>query len=204
MARFTKKIEVKYGVETFGQTRKTYDWIVKGFKKWAGEKAKIKANFLFDVGDIYCSAENIEEFISIVFGNEKTFLFTQMTIIVYKGEESIHSIIDSENVRLITNDKGTLEQIVTILTETTLEEKQTATTYIENQYNGNVVNGNDNIVVSSSEKVNINKDTKQEEKTKETRFKKWLTAIGQNLLSNGIWYLLIAIGTAVITYFFTK
>lgn len=205
MASFTKKIEIKYGVETFEQTKNTHDWIEKGFKRWGGAKAEIKSKFLFHVGDIYCSADNRKEFVEIVFGNEKSYSFTEVSIIVYKGDKSIYAIINSSKASIITEDKNILEEIIKILQETTLEEeKQMATTYIENQYNGNVVNGNDNIVVSNSEKVNINKDTKQEEKIKESKFKKWLTAIGQNLLSNGIWYLLIAIGTAVITYFFTK
>lgn len=205
MATFTKKIEIKYGVETFEQTKNTHDWILKSFNKYAKDKSKTTINFLFHIGDIYCSVDSIEEFIQAVVGSESVYSFTSLNINLYNGDETIYISVYLGEVGITTDNKGTLLQITKVLQETTLEEeKQTATTYIENQYNGNVVKGNDNIVVSNSEKVNINKDTKQEEKINESKFKKWLTAIGQNLLSNGIWYLLIAIGTAVITYFFTK
>ena len=46
MARFSKDIELKYGIKTYEETKKTYEWIEKSAKKWGREEANISIKFL--------------------------------------------------------------------------------------------------------------------------------------------------------------
>ena len=98
-----------------------------------------------------------------------------------------------------------LESFLNALEKTSLDvpEEATATHIetqinIENQNNGIVVQGENNTVVTSSSNVSLNTSKK------ESKLKSWLVSIGQNILSNGIWYLLTAALAALITYFSTK
>ena len=55
-----------------------------------------------------------------------------------------------------------------------------------------------NAVVSQSSNVNINTDKK------ESKLKKWVAAVLQNIVSNLLWYLLTAFAAALITYLLAK
>ena len=62
MADFSILIKNKFSVDTFENTKKTYEWIYNSLSEANLVKAKIKSNFLFDVGKITCTCDSFEEF----------------------------------------------------------------------------------------------------------------------------------------------
>lgn len=205
MAKFSKyNIKLKYGVKTFKETKRTYDWIEKAALKWGGENVQIKSEFLFDLGDITCSAEGIKEFIETAYG-ASDYRLTSFNIYFEDGSQRI-SLHYLHNLSIHTESKVELENFLSILEKTDLDEKTETPqiNYIENQTNidnpngGTIIQGNNNVVATNNSKINLNSPRK------ESKFKKWLIAIGQNLLSNWIWYLLTIGITAIIAYFATK
>lgn len=71
----------------------------------------------------------------------------------------------------------------------------TGNAYIEAHESATVVAGKNNIVNSTNAIIN--------EPIKESKIKQWFRPIIQNILSNGIWYILTIIGTFLITKYFT-
>lgn len=108
------------------------------------------------------------------------------------------------NVRISTESKVLLEKIINILQETSLTEVEindpASLTYIGQQNNNIVVNGTGNIVATHQSTVT----SPVKDSEKESRVKQWFRAIMQNLLSNGLWYLLCFGIGAVITLFLSK
>lgn len=202
MASFSKDIELKYGVSTYEETKRTYEWIEKSAKKWGGSNATISIEFQFHLGDIMCTAEGIQEFCEITYGVVGYHLISFRGNISV-GDKRIFLNYLGGKFSVNTNNKVDLEHFFNVLETTKLEEEMPITYIgsqinIENQNNGTIVQGDNNTVVSQSSNVNINTDKK------ESKFKKWITAILQNIVSNWIWYLLTACATVIITYFFTK
>ena len=204
MASFSKDIELKYGVSTYEETKKTYEWIEKSAKKWGGSKATISIKFQFYLGDIMCTAENIQEFCEITYGVAGYHLIS-FGGNVSVGDKRIFLNFLIENLSVDTNNKVDLENFLNILEATTLEEQEELSiTYIEsqinieNQSNETIVQGDNNAVVSQSSNVNINTDKK------ESKLKKWVAAVLQNIVSNLLWYLLTAFAAALITYLLAK
>lgn len=204
MARFSKDIELKYGIKTYEETKKTYEWIEKSAKKWGREEANISINFLFDLGDIRCVATSIQEFIEITYGAQGYKLSSFFGSIDNVDKHiSINFIFGKLSVSA--DSRVDLEDFLNALDKTSVEEQENAQiTYIENQVNvehqnnGTIVQGDNNTVVSKSSNVNLNTEKK------ESKFKKWVIAVSQNIVSNWIWYLLTAGVAALITYFSTK
>lgn len=205
MAKFSKNnIKLKYGVKTFEETKRTYDWIEKAALKWGGENVQIKSEFLFDLGDITCSTEGIKEFIETVYG-ASDYRLTSFDIYIEDGSQRI-SLHYLHSLSIYTGSKVELENFLSILEKSDLDKKTETPqiNYIENQTNidnhngGTIIQGNNNVVATNNSKVNLNGTRK------ESKLKKWLIAIGQNLLSNWIWYLLTIGITALIAYFATK
>ena len=200
MASFSKDIELKYGVSTYEETKKTYEWIEKSAKKWGGKKATISIDFQFYLGDIMCSTDDIKEFCEITYGVAGYHLIA-LRGVVYAGEKRIY-LNYLRNLSVSTDNKVDLESFLKVLQETNFDEKdEFPITYIgsqiniESQNNGTIVHGDNNTVVSQNSNGNLNTDKK------ESKFKKWITAILQNILSNWIWYLLTAGIGALITYY---
>ena len=204
MARFSKNIELKYGIKTYEETKKSYDWIEKSAKKWGGEEANISISFLFDLGDISCVATNIQEFSEITYGAQG-YKLTSFYGSVHKGDNRISINCMFGTLSISADSRVELEEFLNVLNKTSLEDQdKLSVTYIEHQTNiqnqnsGTIVQGDNNTVVSQSSNININTDKK------ESKFKKWITAILQNIVSNWIWYLVTAGAAALITYLSTK
>ena len=203
MARFNKDVELKYGIDTYEETKQTYEWIEKSAKKWGGKEATLSLKFNFHLGDISCTAESIQEFSEIAYG-ASDYRLTSFHGSIYAGEQRI-GLNYLMSLTVFAENRVDLESFLNALEKTSLDvpEEATATHIetqinIENQNNGIVVQGENNTVVTSSSNVSLNTSKK------ESKLKSWLVSIGQNILSNGIWYLLTAAIAALITYFSTK
>lgn len=203
MADFSKRVELKYGTDTYEKTKQTYEWIKKSAEKWGGNKVNISISFQFKVGDVSCGADNLQEFSEIAYG-ASDYQLISFSGNITKNERKIYFfyLIDFE---ISSNKKLELETFLKALENTSLEDEgESKVTYIgsqvniENQNNGTIVQGNNNIVASDDSQININTPKK------ESKLKKWLTAVGQNILSNWIWYLLTILTTALVTYFVAK
>jgi len=203
MASFSKDIDLKYGVNTYEETKKTYEWIEKSAKKWGGKKATISMDFQFYLGDIMCTTDDIKEFCEITYG-VAGYRLIALRGVVYAGEKRIY-LNYLGDLSVSTDNKVDLESFLNILQKTNFDDKdELPITYIgsqiniESQNNGTIVQGDNNTVVSQSSNININTDKKV------SKLKKWITAVLQNIVSNWIWYLLTAGAAALITYFSTK
>lgn len=206
MARFRKSIANKYGVKTFQETTNTYDWIIKAIHKGTFSALKINSEFNFSISDIDCSCDGIEEFVENAYG-QANYDLTTMNLSVYSGDTRLAYIIVKydNSINISTESKVMLEKIVSLLESTVLDEAEVdapiSVTYIETQVNndGILIQGNDNTVANDHSSVNISSS-----KPIEPKAKQWLNAIIQNLLANGVWYVLCVLGGAVIALLAAK
>ena len=197
MADFFQKVECRYGTDSYQAVKNTYDWITKSAQKLKLKNLQISEKFIFKVGEILCEAQSIVEFSNYAYGSE-SFEFIQFHISIYDGDKNFVSVIHLVNCNVHASNKATLEKFVALLKSTSLDETEMndpiSVTYIGQQNNEIAVNGNGNIIathqstVSSSEKNDSN----------ESKAKQWINAISQNLVSNGVWYLLTLIVGAII------
>lgn len=195
MADFSKDIKCKYGTRSFQEVKNTYDWIVIAANKLQLNNLRITSQFLFNIGDIACSTDGIAEFIEHAYG-ASNFKITSFQIYIYDGSKLVISASYLLSMRIRSSSKTDLEKFITILSKTSVDEKDKSTpvsvTYIEAHERATVVAGENNIVNSNNAIIN--------EPVKESKIKLWFRPIIQNILSNGIWYML----TAVITFLITK
>ena len=61
-----------------------------------------------------------------------------------------------------------------------------------------IVTGNNNIVANDHSSVVTGNNNSIGQSNKESLINQWLKAIGQNLISNGVWYILCILGGIVI------
>ena len=202
MAGFYQCVDCKYGVDSYQAIKNTYDWILKAAQKLGLNKLKVAEQFTFKIGDILCVAENITEFIEHAYGSEN-FELINFHINIYNENKNIVSVIYLLNLKVYTDDKVSLEKFVNLLNTTTLDEVEIndtiSITYIEKQNSGIIIQGDNNAVANDHSSVITSAG-----KLKSSKVKQWLNAIGQNLLANGIWYLLCLVGGALITSLITK
>lgn len=193
MADFSIPIKNKLSVDTFENTKKTYEWIYNSLSEANLVKAKIKSNFLFDVGKITCKCDSFEEFKKHAFGFSD-FKLNRMSIFqITLRNDNIHIYVDNSGLWISSNNKMYVEKLVQILNKDTISND---TTYIENQYIiSNIKGNNNNINQGGSNNIIISND-----KEKISRLKQWLESILQNLLANWLGYLLTAIVTLIIGY----
>ena len=96
------------------------------------------------------------------------------------------------------SNKATLEKFVALLKSTSLDETEMndpiSVTYIGQQNNEIAVNGNGNIIATHQSTV----VSSEKNDSKKSKAKQWINAISQNLVSNGVWYLLTLIVGAII------
>lgn len=205
MARFSEELAGKYGVKTYQETKNTYDWILKSLQKGGFCDLKTDVNFLFKISQIMCSCTGIEEFSENAYGQEG-YALNNFDIAAYADNIRLAFIYVAHNnsVSVSTDSKVLLEKIVKLLQETSLEETETSApipvTYIEQQNNNIAINGNDNIVATHHGSVT----TSSEPIKSESKLKQWIISVGQNLLSNGIWYVLTLIAGAIVGVLVTK
>lgn len=193
MADFSIPIKNKLSVDTFENTKKTYEWIYNSLSEANLVKAKIKSNFLFDVGKITCKCDSFEEFKKHAFGFSD-FKLNRMSIFqITLRNDNIHIYVDNSGLWISSNNKMYVEKLVQILNKDTISND---TTYIENQYIiSNIKGNNNNINQGGSNNIIISND-----KEKISRLKQWVESILQNLLANWLGYLLTAIVALIIGY----
>ena len=191
MADFSLLIKNKFSVDTFENTKKTYEWIYNSLSEANLVKAKIKSNFLFDVGKITCTCDSFEEFKKHAFGYSD-FKLNRMSIFqITLRNDNIHIYVDNSGLRVSSNNKMYVEKLIQILNKDTIAND---TTYIENQYIiSNIKGNNNNINQGGSNNIIISND-----KEKFSKLKQWVESILQNLLANWLGYLLTAIVTLII------
>lgn len=199
MADFAQRIENKYGTDTYQDTKNTYDWIMKAIQKM--NFSNIRTSFGFYMGEISCFCNNIEEFVAHAYG-QADYSFISMNFTV-ESEESLFISVDSGNqIRVSAESKNLLERAVISLKNTTLDESEvnnlTSVIYVNQQHVGTLIGGNNNIVANDHSSVVAGNNNLIGQSDKESLIKQWLKAIGQNLISNGVWYILCILGGIVI------
>ena len=174
MAEFSKNIKSKYDFKTYEGTKEAVDWILLSLKKLKLSSQKPKVDFLFDIGEIGCSCNTLDEFVENAYG-QKEYKLTRFTVVQFEKVD-ICIYISSHNedeLYIKTNNKNTLEKIILCLNETTLKD-------------------------NNCEETN-NMDIKKLSQTKQ-----WIIAIIQNLLANWIWVIIVAIFTFIVAFFSKK
>lgn len=196
MASFSQTIIGKYGVKTCQETKNTYDWILKVIRQIDADIDEISASFSFDIGQIACSCNSIEEYVENAYGASE-YSLTNITMAAYNSKRQLACfLIDFQNkIRISTASKSKLEEIVQALNSTELGESETNASLDGSKKSSTIIiNGNSNTIANDSSAV-INTQSKGHS---ESKFKQTLTAIWQNLLSNWIWYLLcLGVGALV-------
>lgn len=197
MANFNQMIDGKYGVSTYQETKNTYEWIMKAIHSENYSILNYSEKFLFDIGKIGCSCHSFKEFVEIAYGQQDYSLISMdlhLHFVNDENDESIYISVDPRRkVRVSAGNKTLLSEIVEKLETTNLASDEIddsdSVVYIENQNNGVVIQGDKNC-------VSYAKDINNPQLPK---WKQFLNAIIQNLVSNWIWYLLTIVATAVVT-----
>lgn len=174
MAEFSKSIKSKYDFKTYESTKDAVEWILLSLKKLKLSSQKPKVDFLFDIGDIGCSCNTLDEFIENAYG-QKEYKLTQFTVVQFKKVD-ICIYISSNNedeLYIKTNNKNTLEKIILCLDETSSKD-----IYCEGTNNTDI--------------------------KKVSKIQQWTIAILQNLLANWIWVVIVAIFTFIVAFFSKK
>lgn len=204
MATFWKEIRNRYSVDTYQNTKNTYDWITKALNKGNFDFDDLCTEFLFNVSDITCSCSGIEEFVENAY-EQMEYHFARMSIFLSTDAENIHIIVDHDDrVSVSTKTKVLLERVINLLEDTSLDEAEASdpisVTYIETQVNndGILINGNQNNVANNHSEIKIKSERNE---SGETSF--W-TGILQNITSNFVWYLLTLAAGALLAYFTMK
>lgn len=201
MASFSQEIENKYGTATYQDTKNTYDWIIKAIQKIG--TSDIKTTFSFSTPEISYHCDNIEEFVAHAYG-QADYDFTSMdfTIKSESKEVWIVSVKFDNKLWISTESKNLLERAVTSMKNTVLDESEMndpiSIVYVNQQHVGTLVEGNNNIVANDHSSVMTGNNNSIGQSNKESLINQWLKAIGQNLISNGVWYILCILGGVVI------
>ena len=203
LASFSQSIPIKYGVKSYQDTKNTYDWIMKSLDKGKFQDLKVETSFQFDISEISCSCANIEEFVDLAYGQSNYKFITMNFRIESKGGPLWFISVDTIcQVRISAENKSLLEKVVGLLKNTSLNETEVndpiSVTYVEHQESNITFNGNNNVVANNSSTITAS------EKNTETKVSQWFSAIGQNLLANGIWYLLCLAAGAIAAVILTK
>lgn len=203
MASFSQNISGKYGVKSYQDTKKTYDWIMKSLNKGGFENLKVTTEFLFDISEITCKCKNIEEFVEHAYGQSDYNLVSMDFTIKSEGIPLWFIIVDSSSrIRISTDTKSLLEKIVGLLKNTSLDGTEKngpiSVTHIDYQNNSVIVNGDSNIIANEHSTI-----TNKQEKP-ESKINKWLQGICQGILANWIWYILGLIASALLIWAVSK
>ncbi|MBE5041292.1 hypothetical protein [Ructibacterium gallinarum] len=184
MEEFSINIANKYGVETYQDTKNTYDWIKNAINELGYKNVKIYEKFDFKISKLNCTCDNLEEFIKNAY-KQNNYEFKNFSLSVYSNNviELFVFIGFNGDISISSNKKVLLEKFEKILENTFLEQdllnNHTSTTYIGNVTNNTIsVKGNNNTIVNDNSHIETIK------KERESNFKQWLRAIGQNIASN--------------------
>lgn len=188
MASFSMDIDNKFGLNTYQDTKNTYEWIVRAVEKSGYQNVKIESEFSFYISKMFCSCESINEFVENAYGQSD---YNPISIRCSICSQNTHLVSISgraDEISVYAGSKKVLEEIVNLLQETSLDENELndpiSVMYIERQDNSVIVNGRNNVV------ANNHSSAANSSGNPDSQLKQWLKAVGQNLLANGIWYLL--------------
>lgn len=215
MASFSQKITPRYSVNTYKDVRDNYNWIIDSARHMTDEKTNISSSFLFYLGEIYCSASSIDEFIEHCYGVDQFRLVSFSIFVRKENGDYIFGAQYLSELSINAESRKNLEQIITILNRTSSQEtSQNSTGYIvKNEYHnvGVVVNGDNNTVANDNSTVANNNSSiadngssVNDSSQKESTIKRWIEAIAQNLTASFIGYLIPPIGIALIAYIVSK
>ena len=201
MANFSQRIENKYGIATYQDTKNTYDWIMKALSKMSF--IDVKTRFSFSASEISCTCDSIEEFVSYAYG-QADYSFTFMNFAIESESDELWFVfVDFDNLICVsTESKTLLEKAVNSLKNTTLDEPEIngvdSIVYIDHQYVETLVKGNNNILANNHSSVVTGNNNSIGQSNEGSQITQWLRAIGQNLISNGVWYILCALAGIII------
>lgn len=200
METYSIDLESPFDLKTYEGVKKTFGWITEALKAFGKKPIKTTESFLFHLGKITCSVDSFSDFKKQAFGAEGFELINFQVIAFYAMEKIIHFNC-SNTVYISASKKEWLEAIIALLNPKNDAKDNTPAVSIT--YNDSiVVNGDKNIVASDNSTVSLSGEHENEKKT--SKLKTWIVAIGQNLVANGIWYLLCLVVGAVITLLATK
>lgn len=194
MASFSTHIKSKFELETYKGTKDTYEWIIASLKKLNLNYEKIEVSFQFDIGNINCSCDSAEEFTEYAYGQENYDLTCLK--IVYRSNSNIYiSATRYDGVRISTDSKILLEEIINILESPDIKQNKNITNnYIQNNYEIGTITGDNNAVVQGSNS-NIT-----QQKVEKSTLKQWIESILQNLVANWLWLIIPIIIAALIGF----
>lgn len=156
MGSFTQKMKPQYGIQTYEDVRKTYEWIIKAIQQ-LGLSDNVTEEFMFYIGEILCHVNSFEEFRDNAYGMHD-FRLVSFHVYIWKNSDLIGDISTCLDMLLVSaNSKVMLENLTSLLNSTSLDEKeQKNNMYIQNHYNniGVIVTGDNNIVANDSSIVN--------------------------------------------------
>lgn len=199
MANFSISIKNPYGVKDYESVKKTYDWIIDAVKDYSIEE--VKSSFLFDVGDITCSVDSIEEFTENAYGMEGFFYNSGYTRVIFESGEKLMVHIYDDKVTISSNNKTFISEVKNSL----IDKQNKKTSTINHQYNifgdkNNVAIAGDKgkaTVISNGSHNTVNSSVNHSPE-KRSGFIDFLKGIGTNIVSNIIWILLGAFGASVV------
>lgn len=199
MANCSTTINRKYKKDTFVNAKLNYEWIIKNIEKLDLEGERQDVEYHFRYGQFSCYGSGYEEFIKEAF-DVNNFALINISI----RTEDLYISIRSSDVYISTSNKIVLHNLVELL-QTSEKDDSTVT----NIYNASVINGDDNIVVDGGSMVTVgdknivNKEGLKVKVSVNSQGKTGaLRTVILNLVSNGIWYLIMALvaGTAIVFY----
>ena len=171
------------------------------------DNKKIEAEFQYDIGDITCTSDTLEEFKAESVGQQTDLV--NMTLHIYDGDESLYYISISKqyesspkNVYISSKSRQVLSKLLDCIEQA--KEKyfsQGATQQTTEQHiHGDLINITDSQITSSniggkSNTININDATKAK-----TTLETIAETIVANVTSNAIWWGLGVIIVAVLAY----
>ena len=199
MATFTQIIEKKCDIRTYEDTQNIYNLLVKAIQNTHFSNLEIKAHFSFEISEISCKCYSVEEFSEYAYG-QSDFSLDQMQLVI-KSDNPL-SIISlgrpNYNIFISAESKILLQLLVSAIQDIFHNESVASVTYDRSStvsYTDSQIisiNGNNNVLVNNSSLL------EPQEKKKESKFKQWLIALGQNLMANGVWYILCILGAFIV------
>lgn len=197
MANFTKSVKIEYKRDSYQDIQDLYDCIQTVLNNCNFSDYRIQSRFLFSVDDILCSCSNVEEFIENAYGCHNFFAST-MEVTVFSGDKCIAAMgLDPlGELRISSDSKVILQKIEKALQFVISSERAgvdgTTSVYIEHQSTVQVT-GSNNIVANGNSSIQVDNNSG----VKESKGRQWVRVIIQNLISNGIWYILGALAFAL-------
>lgn len=169
LASFYQRIDYQYETNSYQKVKKIYNWISRSAQKLELNDLRFDVRFTFRSGEITYDTQSLDEFSEYAYGS-KDFEFNYLYVSIYNGKEYVALVVYVNGCIVYADDKTILEKTVAYLTSTPLDEEKRN---LDQQNN-----------------METNQDFTKVVKKNDSKINQWLQAIGQNIISNGLWYLL--------------